>query len=62
MPTVTATWVEPEKAPMNRPRNWLLPESVWLAPRMVTLVWTAGRSAVSVMFAVKVMGRRWPRW
>ena len=37
-------------APMNNPRNWLLPESVSLLPKMVTLFCTAGRSPlVSVM-------------
>ena len=29
---------------MNRPRNWLLPESVLLLPTIVTLFCTAGRS------------------
>ncbi len=48
--TVTGTWVEPEKAPMNRPRNWLLPLIVLLLPTMVALFCTIGRSPlVSVM-------------
>jgi hypothetical protein len=55
--TVTGTCVAVPGVhpPMNRPRNWLLPLSVLLLPMMVTLVCTAGRSAVSVMFDVKVM-------
>ena len=48
--TATAVWVVPEKAPMNRPRNWLLPESVLLLPTMVTFLATVCRSPlVSVM-------------
>ena len=48
--TDTAVWVVPEKAPMNRPRNWLLPESVLLLPKTVTFLATVGRSPlVSVM-------------
>ena len=60
MATVTGTWVEPEKAPMNRPRNVLLPLNVLLLPTMVTLVCTAGRSAVRVMLFWKTM--RSPAW
>ena len=57
MATVTATCVAVPgvHAPMNRPRNWLLPESVLLLPMMVTLVCTAGRSAISVMLSLKMM-------
>src|SRR6516165_8316361 len=53
--TVTGTWLEPENAPTNRPRNWLLPDSVLLLPSMVTFFCTAGRSAVSVILVLKMM-------
>ncbi|TPN29405.1 hypothetical protein FJ979_31985, partial [Mesorhizobium sp. B1-1-6] len=39
----------------NRPRCCLLPESVWLAPLMVTSRFTSGRLVLKMMFAVKVM-------
>ena len=44
METETAVWVVPVKPPMNRPRNWLLPESVLLLPTTVTFLATVCRS------------------
>ena len=52
---MTGTWLLPEKAPTKNPRNGLLPDSVLLLPRVVTLVCTAGRSPASVMLDVNVM-------